>query len=171
MYVCPFCGLSEFESNGDIIRCKKCGRQIRYLPTKELEGIGFEFPYRFVAEWYDHQCGVVNSLDVTRMAEEPLYRERVSLSEVIVCQRKNLLKENTSLELYGDRIVLDGQVYPFGEIYGLTILGKNKLNLYTGDRVYQIKGSKRFNALKYVNFYHRYKNMIAGNKNGEFLGV
>ena len=171
MYVCPFCGLSEFESNGEIIHCKKCGRQIRYLPTKELEGIGYEFPYRFVAEWYDHQCSVINSLDVTQMVEEPVYSERVDLSEVIVYKKKVPLKQDIPLELYGDRIVLDGKTYSFGEVSALTILGKNKINLYADSKVYQITGSKRFNALKYVNFYHRYKNMIAGNNNGEFLGV
>ena len=171
MYVCPFCGLSEFESNGEVIHCKKCGRQIRYLPTKDLEGIGYEFPYRFVAEWYDHQCNVINGLDVTQMVEEPVYSERVDLSEVIVYKKKVPLKQDIPLELYGDRIVLDGKTYSFGEVSALTILGKNKINLYADGKVYQITGSKRFNALKYVNFYHRYKNMIAGNNNGEFLGV
>lgn len=38
IYVCPRCGLSEFESSRDLITCKKCGRQVRYLPTKELAG-------------------------------------------------------------------------------------------------------------------------------------
>ena len=33
MYVCPHCGLTTFESRGDIIRCTKCDRKIRHLPT------------------------------------------------------------------------------------------------------------------------------------------
>ena len=33
MYVCPWCGLSTFESHADVIHCTKCGRQIRLLPT------------------------------------------------------------------------------------------------------------------------------------------
>ena len=171
MYVCPFCGLTEFESNGDITSCKKCGRQIRYLPTKELEGVGYEFPYRFVAEWYDHQCDVVNALDLASMTQEPVYRDRASISEVIVYKRKNLIKEDAAIALYGDRIVIDGEVYPFRELSAVTVLGRNKLNVYTGKQVLQFKGDKRFNALKYVNFYHRHKNMIAGNENGKFLGI
>ena len=95
----------------------------------------------------------------------------MDLSEVIVYKKKVPLKQDIPLELYGDRIVLDGKAYSFGEVSALTILGKNKINLYADSKVYQITGSKRFNALKYVNFYHRYKNMIAGNNNGEFLGV
>ena len=45
------------------------------------------------------------------------------------------------------------------------------LNIYFGDRVFQIKGSKRFNALKYVNFCYRSKNISKGDENGKFLGL
>jgi 1-acyl-sn-glycerol-3-phosphate acyltransferase len=50
MYVCPWCGLPEFESHDDVISCKKCGKQIRHLPTEELEGINCQFRHRFVAD-------------------------------------------------------------------------------------------------------------------------
>ena len=51
------------------------------------------------------------------------------------------------------------------------VLGKNKLNIYDGKEIFQLKGSKRFNALKYVNFFHRYKNQTAGEQGGQFLGL
>jgi len=40
-----------------------------------------------------------------------------------------------------------------------------------GDKIYQIKGGKRFNALKYVHIYHRYKNIVKGDQDGKFLGL
>ena len=55
IYVCPDCGLSEFESHGRIVECKKCGKKIEYLPTKQLRGVGFDFPFEFVSDWYDYQ--------------------------------------------------------------------------------------------------------------------
>lgn len=171
IYTCPFCGLAELESHDDIITCKTCGRQVRYLPTKELEGVGFDFPFPFVGQWYDHQQDYVNGLDLTAMTEAPLFRDTANLSEVILYDRKVKLKDNISLTLYGDRLDLDGRVYPFEEISYVTVLGRNKLNLYIGDKVYQCKGGKRFNALKYVNIYHRYKNIREGNEDGKFLGL
>jgi hypothetical protein len=80
------------------------------------------------------------------------------------------------LTLYGDRVVLDedtGQqlVLPFGEIQAAACLGKNKLNIYHGKMIYQFKGSKRFNALKYVNLYFRHKNITRGEENDQFLGL
>ncbi len=175
-YVCPKCGLGEFESHGDTVVCKRCGLKAKYLPTKEFEGIGEEFPFRFVADWYDYQCDVVNRLDYTRYLDQPLYQEKADLWEVILYQRKELLAKEVALSLYGDRIVIgmpggSTKTYAFDDISVITVLGRNKLNFYIGDKVYQMKGEKSFNALKYMNIYWRYKNTVEENEDGEFLGL
>jgi len=175
IYVCPYCGLSEFESQGNQVECKKCHRKIEYGRDKKLTGVGFEFPYQYVTEWYDYQNEYVGGLDVTQDMETPLYRDTSNLSEVIVNKRKVPLRKGAAICLYGDRIVIDeGQtdemVLPFSEISTAAVLGRNKLNIYHGDRIYQFKAGKRFNALKYVNLYFRYKNICKGE--GEtFLGL
>ena len=175
VYYCPFCGLSEFESHGDRIKCKKCSREIEYLETKELCGVGFDFPYRFVADWYDAQKAFMNSLDVTGYTANPIYRDRARISEVIPCEKKIPICEDVEVSLYGDRITVRGDGaeldFPFGETSAVTVLGKNKANIYHGGRIYQLKGSPRFNALKYVHIYHRYKNIIKGDENEQFLGL
>jgi hypothetical protein len=51
------------------------------------------------------------------------------------------------------------------------MLGKNKMNIYSGKKLYQIKGEKRFNALKYVMLFYRSKNIEKGDQNDEFLGI
>jgi len=61
-------------------------------------------------------------------------------------------------------------VFLFDTVSHITVLGKNKLNIYSEGKVYQIKGDKHFNALKYTHFFHRYKN-IKGAKNDQFLGL
>ena len=169
MYVCPWCGLTTYESHGDVITCKKCSRQVRHLDTKELEGIGFEFPYRFVGDWYDAQCEYITNLDLTQ-TEKPLYEETVKLSRVKAYERKILLEKQTTLRLYPDRISIGDRVYPFDSLGAITILGKNKLNVYEGNKILQLEGDKRFNALKYINLYHHYLNMTGGDS-GTFLGL
>ena len=171
MYICPSCGLSTFESNDDIIRCTKCDRKIRHLPTKELEGIGFDFPHRFVAEWYDWQNEYIAAADLSGLIDKPVYEEPVQLSRVHLYKYKELLKKNATVRLYGDRITVDDRVFSFETLGAVVVLGKNKINLYAGDELLQLKGSKRFNALKYVNFFHKYKNMKSGDAHGEFLGL
>ena len=171
IYTCPFCGLSEFESSGDLLTCKTCGRQIRHLPSKELEGVGFDFPHRFVADWYDWQNDYINDLDLLSLDQAPVFRDTVRLSRVHPNKFKELLKKEAQVCLYGDRITIDGEEYPFHRLGTVTVLGKNKLNIYDGKDILQLKGSKRFNALKYVNFSHRYKNITTGDQNGKFLGL
>ena len=176
MYVCPFCGLAAWESNGHEAKCTKCGRTITYGEDKRLTGTGFDFPFEFMGQWYDYQKQFVNSLDVTAMTEEPLFRDKARISEVIVYQKKNPLREDASIDLYGDRLVLDAGgenelVIPFSEVNAAACLGRNKLNIYHGKMIYQFKGSKRFNALKYVNLVFRYKNITRGDPNDQFLGL
>lgn len=175
MYVCPYCGLSEFESRRDIVKCKKCGRKIRYLPTKELQGVGFDFPHRFVADWYDYQLDYINGLDLNALDDAPLYEEKVRLSNVILYSHKELLDKNARIALHRDRFVVTckGEKLElfFTDIEAITVLGRNKLNVYHGDKVYQFKGEKGFNALKYMNFCFRRKNMDKGENDDKFLGL
>lgn len=177
IYYCHYCGLSTFESHKDIIECKKCGRKAKYLPTKELEGVGFALPYRFVADWYDAQRDFMGTLDVLQYIDEPIWRDVATLREEIPYKKKELLCKDAELSLYGNRMEITSDSLrldlSFDELQAVTVLGKNKLNIYHKDKIYQIKGDKRFNALKYVHIYHRYKNMIKGETDGklQFLGL
>ena len=171
VYTCPDCGLTTWESSGRQLRCTKCGRTVRHLPTKELEGVDQPFPYRTVAQWYDAQEEFVNSLDTLSMTQEPIWEESARLSLVHPGSHKEVLIRDARICLYGDRITVDDRQFSFGEVSAVTILGKNKLNIYIGREICQIKGSKRFNGLKYLNFYHRYKNLTTGDQNGKYLGL
>lgn len=175
IYYCPYCGLSEFESHDDIIKCKKCGREIRYLPSKKLAGVGFDFPHEYVAGWYDAQKGFMNSLDVTAYGSDVIYTDRARISEVIVYDRKVPLCKDAEITLCGNKITARGEgvdlKFPFDDATAVTVLGKNKANIYHGGKIYQLRGGKRFNALKYVHIYHRYKNIIKGDENEQFLGL
>ena len=176
IYVCPYCGLSVFESHGNEITCKTCERTISYGIDKKLTGVGFDFPFPFVSEWYDYQKDFVNALDVSAYKDKPLYQDKANLSEVVVYKHKKLLRKDSQIKLYGDRIVFDeGKsdmlVFPFDEVTAVSVLGRNKLNIYHDMRVFQLKSDKRFNALKYVNIYYRYKNICRGEEDGKFLGL
>jgi hypothetical protein len=85
------------------------------------------------------------------------------------------LHKTAQLSLYGDKIIIeaDGETYNFDfeQLNAVTVLGKNKLNIYVNDKIYQIKGGKRFNALKYVNIFHRAFNIRKGIEDGKFLGI
>ena len=127
-------------------------------------------------EWYDHQSALINGLDTGEYTETPLFRDQADVSRVIVYKKKEPLKKAASITLYGDRIVIGEDtdtpwVLPFGELTAVAVLGRNKLNLYHKEDLYQLKGDKRFNALKYVHIYYRHKNIVRGDYNAKFLGL
>ena len=178
IYVCPFCGPAKWESHGATATCLNCGRQITYEPTKEITGVGYAFPFRFVADWYAHQEDVVNALNPADYVDTPLFWDTAELWDVQTNRNKTCLRRVAQVELYGDRITIDGDgvlgdplILPFAEVTACAVLGRNKLNVYHGGNAYQFRGNKRFNALKYVHLYHRYKNVSKGEPYGQFLGL
>jgi len=176
IYVCPDCGLSTFESHREKITCRQCGKTVTYDVTTKLRGDGCDFPFSYVAQWYDYQKDYINQLDPSAYYSQPMYCEQIALYEVIVYKKKRLMAKRAELTLFGDRILIRGagrdeMDMHFDNLSAVTVLGKNKLNIYAGDRVYQIIGGDRFNALKYVHIYNRYKNIKRGDENGKFLGL
>lgn len=176
MYVCPFCGISRFESKNEFCECKNCGAKIEYTPTKEIKGVNCEFPFRFVADWYDYQKDFINKLDVNEYISAPIYHDEADVFEVIINKKKVPFKSGAQISLYGNKIVFDEGMsdetkLSFDEISAVSVLGRNKANIYFGDKVYQLKGDKRFNALKYVHIYYRHKNITKGNECEQFLGL
>ena len=175
MYYCPECGLSTWESHGDTAKCLTCGKTVRYLPNLRLEGANTPFPYQTMAEWYDAQEDFANRLDLSVYNDTPVYTDTVKFSEVILYKNKRILAKDATLSLYGDRYTVEmhGETltFPFAEIATVSVLGKNKLDFYIGDKVFQVKGDKRYNAVKYMHFYFRYTHVLKGDLYDQFLGL
>lgn len=175
LYLCPFCGFSRLESHGATLTCTSCGRSVEYGEDKSLSGVGFSFPYRSVAEWYAAEEDAIRALDLAPYRETPLFRDEASELEVIPFRRRRLIHERVTVAAYADRFVLTSEegerVIPFDAVTGAAVAGRNKLNIYVGAETVQLKGGKRFCALKYMHIYFRVKNEKEGNRYAEFLGI
>ena len=174
-YVCPDCGLTEFVSDKDTFTCKKCGKIVRYGKDKTLQGVNGEWPFRFTTDWYDYQCDYVNGLDLEARAEELLYTDKAMFSEVKLYDRKYPISRDAEVRLYGGKVVVtageENYEFPFDKVSTVSVLGKNKVNIYYEGKLYQLKGDKRFNGVKFVQLCYRYKNIVKGEEDGGFLGI
>ena len=179
VYVCPFCGLAAFRSRGNVTDCLTCHRRVRYHTDKHLSGEGYKFPFRYVNDWYEYQNTFVRGLPLSADTEHTIRSgewffkdEGVGIFEVIPYKKKKALLGDASVQLHADGISIsaEGQTrcIPFRDVDSAAVLGRNKLNVYYQDRIWQFKGKKRFNALKYLNFIYRFKQ---GESDGEFLGL
>ena len=176
IYACPRCrALGKLESRDELIYCTGCGLRAEYTEKLEIIGQNYDLPFHTAAGWIDWQNDVVNGMNPMKHTEKPLFCDIVQLFEEIVYKKKILRRKSAAVALYGDRITVDEggpdeMVFPFSETRGVTVLNRHTVNVYFGDKVWQMQGDERFNALKYVNFYYRYQNWRQGDNNGEFLG-
>ena len=120
------------------------------------------------------QSDYLNSVDLNDYVQSPIFQDSASFFKVNLFKDKKRIDKSVTVSLYGDKIVVKGKkidvAYSFANVSAVTVLGRNKVNVYIGDDCYQIKGGKRMNGLKFVHFFHRYKNMQGG-EGCEFLGL
>ena len=116
----------------------------------------------------------MNSLDLTKYYDKAMYTDHAEIKEVIPSVKK-VPYGNAKVTLYGNKVEIDLKdstlLCHFDDCSTITVLGRNKLNIYHGGKIYQLKGDERFCALKYVHIYNRYKNIQKGDENDKFLGL
>lgn len=176
LYVCPNCGFSKFTSNKNEVSCNTCGLTVEYQENKTFKPIKNceKFNFKTVNDWYEYQNNYVLNANLSNYLENPVFIDTTALYEVEVYKNKKLITKNANLALYGDRIECEfngeKQIWYFSQISALSVLGRNKANVYVDGKIYQFKSHKRFNALKYVNFYWASK-CDKGEENVRFLGL
>lgn len=172
LFVCPDCGLSEFRSCGNTFTCRKCGKHWNYLPDLSIQLEESLSRYKTVAEWYDYQEQYIRSLDLSSFLDSPAYREKASLYEIILYQKKIPLYMDSEVCLYGDRIVISSPdssaTLLFDDVKAMACIADHKLNIFYKDKLYQLRGDPRFNALKYCNLYYHAKHLKEHKNDGEF---
>ena len=169
LYVCPHCGFSEFKSEKNKVYCTKCNREAVYGEDKTFSG---DFPFKAVLEWCKFQEDYIVKTDFTALGEKAIFNDSAKVLEVIPYVKKVPIYKRAKIRLFGDKMTITGDgkelVLTFDKISAATVLGRNKLNVYTIDKVYQLKGDSSFNALKYMHFYNVYSQKLEG-KTGDFI--
>ena len=111
-----------------------------------------------VKEWYNAQAeklkeyaknsGELYLDDIEVRFIENYQREKLGDGNIVGFNDKVLVKTNK-----GKAFEVD-----FSDIDGCTVLGKRKINFYlNGSTTLQVKGTERFNAIKYLQLYQIYK--------------
>ena len=178
IYYCPKCGVTHFISKGNSFKCTTCGLEVFYQPNKQfITADGSAPPYHNVNEWYEAQKEFVRQYQPTGNGAE-ITRDCIKISKVFLLKRKRKVCKKAQIVLMDNGIKVISKKYNWNknfdnEITSMAVLGKNKLNIIFADNeILQVEGDKRFNALKYANFFFRHKNYKEGNNaTSQFLGL
>ena len=152
LYMCPVCGsIGTIHSHGTGFCCTSCKTEAEY--TEDLKISPPVGGYSRIYEWYEweRQEIVRRILDGEKISDgDILFRESMKL------QKKFKLPGNT-VTLDKDSLMISGggteTRYPLAEIDAITAVGKKKFNFYYKGKILQVKGGKRFCAIKYVHAF------------------
>lgn len=152
LYMCPVCGsIGTIYSHGTGFCCTSCKTEAEY--TEDLKISPPVGGYSRIYEWYEweRQEIVRRILGGEKISDgDILFRESVKL------QKKIKLPGNT-VTLDKDSLMISGggteTRYPLAEIDAITAVGKKKFNFYYKGKILQVKGGKRFCAIKYVHAF------------------
>jgi 1-acyl-sn-glycerol-3-phosphate acyltransferase len=163
LYYCPECkSFNCLQSKKHHLLCKNCNFKVEYTPTLTFNAEDKPAPYPHVKEWFDDQRIALSKLSQAANEDQILFEDEGLEFRKIVNKRKRVAlgKGNISATKYTLSVTLKKQAltlsYP--ELVGVTVVGKQKINFYleNGDTL-QIKGSKRFNAVKYLHLFEENK--------------
>ncbi len=176
IYNCPNCGFTNFYSKKDLFSCTTCNLKLKYTNIKTFVGVNCAAPFDNVKDWYLYQQDYLMKLNLLSMEEDKIiFSDVVKYSQVILRKKKNVISKEAKLKMYFNRIEVEYldhlDVFLFDDIGSSGVFGKNKLNIFVDEGIYQFKGDKRFNAMKYVNLYYKYRIEKGTNKDDLFLGL
>ncbi len=152
LYMCPVCnGVSGIISKKYKFRCKFCNTESSY--TEKLALSPPFAGYGRVLEWFEWERNeiVKKVYDGEVISDDGiLFRESVKFRN-----KKMLAGDRVSIDK--NNLIISGEagktLFPLHEIDSITMLGKKKFNFYHNDKIYQVKGGKRFCAIKYVHIF------------------
>lgn len=152
LYMCPVCGsIGTIHSYGTGFCCTSCKTEAEY--TEDLKISPPVGGYSRIYEWYEwERQEIVRRILVGEKISDGdiLFRESVKL------QKKIKLPGNT-VTLDKDSLMISGggaeTRYPLAEIDAITAVGKKKFNFYYKGKILQVKGGKRFCAIKYIHAF------------------
>lgn len=152
LYICPECGsVSAIVSRKTGFGCTKCGMKAEY--TQDLKISPPVCGYDRIYGWYEWERAEI--------AERVRNGERIGDRDILF---RESVKFKRKKKLPGNGVAIDREYlyitgggeearYPLKDITALTMVGKKKFNFYYEGRILQVKGDKRFCAIKYVHVF------------------
>lgn len=153
-FVCPKCGdIHSLRSEGDILRCDKCGLEVTYQENLTLHSDDLSFSFVKLNDWYEYQKKWVREYEVKK-GEKIFVDENVTLSLANPYQEQQLITQG-QLVLTDEKISVGNHSFDIKEIEIASPVSGRNLCLTINNDNYVIRGEERFNALKYVLMFNK----------------
>ena len=156
LYYCPNCKtFNSLYSSKQYLYCKHCDLQVEYTEDLQFKKINGEINSANVYEWFNAQKEELKTYSNSK--DSILFNDNEVTARLIKNKKRHKLGL-ANIKGYNDKVIVEiknkQNVLDFNELVGVTVLGKRKINFYLpDDKTLQIKGNKRFNAIKYLHLF------------------
>lgn len=165
IYYCSKCNTFENTTSfKNTFKCTNCGET--YIVDEYLK-MHNNNTVTTISELYHKQQDKINSLSLQDI-NNLVYTDDIVLSEVVDFVKVE--KTKGTLKLINSTLVINDFSFKLDDISSCTTTGTHFLDIYVGDKIYQIRGNWQFSNLKYMNIIFRYKNLITQN-DSKYLGI
>ena len=130
LFLCPRCGmLHSLRSKGDIVRCWKCGFEIRWLPTGFLAGEGL--PFDNLRDWNRWQTEEIRRMCESAEPDKPIFTDADVYTQTVDFAKDQETLDSGEMRLYSDRLEIPGAEIPLGELSGIALVEGQDLYVST----------------------------------------
>ncbi len=155
LFACPKCGaFSTLSSKGNRIICSACHYKAEFKESGELneaEGLSVTIPALDI-----QQRAKLSEVFTRILPEIPLFNDAVTV--LLLEQHKVVKKLGGILTAFKDRFTFENLFALPEDIEGAAIYSRNVLTVHlTNGKNLEVRGSKRFNAYKYLKLFNLMK--------------
>ena len=153
-FLCPKCNETQtLYSKGSLIKCDKCGFEAEYTEDLHIKSHDEDVNITSLKQWYDYQKQYIKNHDISGGGYIFIDHDVKLYLANRFKQRKLLSKGNITLTK--DTLIFDDVSFPLADIYIASPVSGRKLCMTINGNNYEVKGDKRFNALKYVLMFNK----------------
>lgn len=155
-FVCPVCGKTEcLRSEGQYLYCDNCGLKVKYTEHLTLESDNEQFKFHKLNDWYQYQKSWTYNF-VIPDDDRNIYEDKeVRLFLSNARQKRKLLSEGP-IRLTKDKLIFAEKIeFNVKNIANASPISGKNFNFTIDGNSYLVKGSDRFNPLKYVFMFNK----------------
>lgn len=152
LFLCPKCNkIQTLYSKGNKVYCLNCDLEAEYLENLHIKMNDETIKFEKIIDWYKYQLEFINNYNISNNdifidEEVEIYRSEYNRPRKLLSKGKLVLN---SVELIcGDFSI------KVKEITSSSVIGGFKFIVSTGESNYIVKGTERFNPIKYVLMFN-----------------
>lgn len=155
-FVCPVCGRTEcLRSEGQYLYCDACGLKVKYTENLKLESDNPNFKFTKLNDWYQYQKEWTRNFIIPKDQRVIYKDDEVKLYLSNAHQKRKLLSKG-SITLTKDKLVFADKIeFDIKSIANASPISGKNFNFTSNNESYLVKGSARFNPLKYVFMFNK----------------